>query len=272
MHRKAKGLAGSLLLGLLIACGGGEDAARQAKEEARAAEWAELEATKASLEERRQQLADLEAQIDAAAQEPAAGTEPAETEQDVEALQAQVQELEQEIDADAQALYERLVEFINSAEIAVGEEMPERVKEAIRLKSHEDILVAREYIERGGDYARAIEIYQTALLVDPDNEELQEAMAWAEANRWMTEERFAQVKKGMSRDEVRAAVGQPNLRNIRDYPEKNRLAWFYPKGPDRSAAGVFFQQKGDDYTVYLTDFDAVKPAGAGEEEDGSDGS
>jgi hypothetical protein len=271
MHRKAKGLAGSLLLGLLIACGGGEEAAQQAQEEARAAEWAELEATKASLEEKRQQVAELEAQIDAGPQE---GTEETAevTEEDVEALQAQLQQIEDEIDADAQAFYESLVEFVNSAEIAVGEEMPERVKQAIRLKSHEDILVAREYIEKGGDYARAIEIYQTALQVDPDNPELQEALAWAQENRWMTEERFAQAKKGMSRDEVREVLGQPNLRNIRPYPEKKRLAWFYPKGPDRSAAGVFFQEKGDDYTVYLTDFDAVKPAGAEEEEGGSAGS
>lgn len=257
MHRKLIVPAGILLLGLSMACGGGDDAEQQAQEEARAAEWAQLQETRSGLEERRQRLADLEEQVEAA--------EGGEVEGDPEALEAEAEQLAQEIDNDATAFYDKLVEFINSAEIAVGEEMPERVKEAIRLKSHEDSLVAREYIDRGGDYARAIEIYQTALQVDPDNPELQEALAWAEQNRWMTEERFGQVKKGMNRREVRALLGQPNLHNIRDYPEKNRLAWFYPKGPDRSAAAVFFQKKGDLYTVYQLDYEAVKGTSAGDE-------
>lgn len=264
MHRKLSVLAGSLLIGLSLACGG-EDAAQQEQEEARAARWADLQVEQAGLSEKREQADEIAARIQAVEEGEA------EAEGDPEALRAEAQKLEQELTDAAQTFYEALVEFINSAEVAVGEEMPERVKEAIRLKSHEDAIVAREYIDKGGDYARALEIYDTALQVDPANSELQEARAWAEENRWMTEERFGQAKKGMNRRQVRELLGQPNLHNIRDYPEKQRLAWFYPKGPDRSAAGVYFQKKGDQYTVYQLDFSAVKPAAAaaaGEEASG----
>lgn len=259
--RPSRSLAGALLLGLLIACGGGEEAARQEREAARAAEWEELEATQAALEEHRRRLAQLREQA-AAEEEDGAPEEQGEAAEGAPTAAAEAERLEEQIAEESQAFYDRVVAFINSAEITVGEEMPERVKAAIRMKSHEDIQVAREYIDQGGDYVRAIEIYQTALSVDPDNEELKSALAWAEEHRWMSEERFGQAKKGMTREEVKALLGQPNLHNIRDYPERNAVAWFYPKGADRSAAGIFFQKRGDGpYKVYLLDFDAVKPAG-----------
>lgn len=261
MDRKLSALAGSLLLLLAIACGGGKEAAAKAKQQARDADWAELQQQKADLDQKRQQLAELRAQAGTESEEakPAGEGEAAEG----AAGAGEEQQLEQEISTESQAFYERLVNFINSAEIEVGQELTQRQKDAIRMKSAEDILVAQEFIDKGGDYARALEIYDTALQADPDNEDLKQAKQWAEEHRWMTEERFAAVKKGMTQDEVRAALGQPNLHNIQTYPEKKTVAWFYPKGPDRSAAGVYFNQKrSGPYKVYLADFNAVKPTGA----------
>jgi tetratricopeptide (TPR) repeat protein len=261
MDRKLSALAGSLLLVLAVACGGGKEAAAKAKQQARDAEWTELQQHKADLDQKRQRLAELRTQAGAEsdesmpAGEAAAGGEPA--------AGSEEQQLEQDISTDSQAFYEQLVNFINSAEIVVGQELTERQKAAIAMKSDEDILVAQEFIDKGGDYARALEIYDTALQADPDNEHLHQAKQWAEEHRWMTEERFAAVKKGMTRAEVRAVLGQPNLHNIQTYPEKKTVAWFYPKGPDRSAAGIYFNQKGSGpYKVYLAQFNAVKPTGA----------
>lgn len=262
MLRKTTALTGCLLLTLLalIACGGGEEAEDLARQQEREEEWAWLQQSKQDLDAARQRVAEVHDQLAAAARED---SEVELGEEEVAALEAEAQELGAKIEADAEAFLTRLIAFINAAEIEVGEEMGERVKGAIRMKSDEDMLVAMEYIEKGGDYSRALDIYQAALQVDPDNEKLQAAIAEAEANRYMTEERFAQVKKGMTQDEVREVIGQPNLRNIQEYPDKKTVAWFYPKGPDRSAAGVYFQQRREGpYKVYLADFDAVKSPSA----------
>jgi hypothetical protein len=132
----------------------------------------------------------------------------------------------------------------------------------VRLKSDEDIVVAHQFIERGGDYRRAIEIYEAALAVDPANPRLRQELEKARGLRYMTAERFAGVKEGMTPDEVRAVLGQPNLHNVRDYADRGVSAWFYPKGPDGAAAGVWFQRKDGGARVYELDFEAVPPAPA----------
>jgi hypothetical protein len=212
---------------------------------ARTQEWASLQESKRQLDAKRAQLAELRGRL--------------EETPDLAPLKAQADQLEEEIGSAADALGGRLINHINSLEIEVGAVLSPDQQAALRMKSDEDMVVAREFIERGGDYRRAIDIYQAALQVDPDNQRLKDELAAAEANRWMTQERFVQVKKGMSQNEVRKLLGPPNLHNIHDYPEKQTVAWLYPKGPDRSAAGVYFQKKGDGpYKVYLADFNAVK--------------
>jgi hypothetical protein len=128
------------------------------------------------------------------------------------------------------------------------------------MKSAEDIALAQEYIDLGGDYRRAVEILETALSVDRDNPELQAAVEKAKEFRFTTKERFDQVKRGMTQDEVRALLGQVNLRNVREYPERKVVAWFYPK-QGGGAGAVFFEQKGDVFVVYKIDFEAVQPGG-----------
>ena len=81
----------------------------------------------------------------------------------------------------------------------------------------------------------------------------------AQAQRYMTRETFAQLKEGMDQEEVRSLLGQPNLHNVRDYPSRGVVGWFYPKDESGAAAAVWFRNDGGRFTVYLFDFDALQP-------------
>ncbi len=243
----------ALLLAGVAAAGCGPDpqvAAEQAREE----QWQQIEQSHRELTAKREQLA-------AARQAAAPAADGGGAAADLQALETEATEL-------ADDFYQQLVEFINANPPVAGETPPERVRQAIRIKSDEDIRIAQGWIDEGGDYRRAIDIYDGALASDPDYEELQRVRAEAEAMRFMTEERFAKVEDGMTRDEVRAALGPVNLRNIRDYPEKNAVAWFYPRDERGSAAAVWFREnRRGEFVVYEADFH-FKDAGAEEAEGG----
>jgi hypothetical protein len=258
----------------VAACSGGgpskEDLAKEA-------EWTWLNDTKVELDAKRLELADLKTQLaemagEAAAEEEgeAASGEEGEAasgeEGEAEAVDpaTRAEQLQQEVDQLTEEYGGRLVALVNADAPFEGEEPSERHVALIRMKSDEDIVMAREWIEKGGDYKRAIEIYTTALLFDPGNERVQEALAEAESLRYMTEERFAMAKKGMNQDEVRQALGQPNLHNVREFPERNVVAWFYPTSAGGSAAAVWFQpDKREELKAYKLDFKGIK--GQGEE-------
>ena len=260
-----------LCLGLLLAgswaCGA--DPEEQAAE-ANAAEWEALQATEAQLETKRNELAELRAELEAM---PVEGSEAAEATAEEaaaaegeaaapgptrEELEQRITTLEEEIATESEAFAGRLVNYINSLEIVEGEPMTPEQQAAIRMKSQEDLMVAREWIEEGGDYRRAIQIYEAQLALDPENEELQAAIEEAEAMRFMTEDRFSGVEKGMSRAQVRDVLGPVNLHNVQEYPEKNTIAWFYPKEDTRTPAAVWFRldQKSGQYHVYQADFES----------------
>lgn len=167
--------------------------------------------------------------------------------------------LQKEMEALADEFNRRLVEFLNADPPVQGEPLTPRQKAALRMKSEEEIHLARAYIEQGGDYQRAIDIYKEAMLVDPDNPRLKEELANAEARRYMTLATFAQAQKGMDQDEVRRLLGQPNLNNVRAYPDRNVVGWFYPRDPHGTAAAVWFHKEDGRLVVYLTDFEALNP-------------
>ena len=226
---------------LAIACGeSGGESGGSLDTASRRKEWSSIESVKQQLDAKREELASLREQA-------AAGADVA----------AALSTTNNEVTRLSDDLGSRLATFINADPPLVGEAMKPEQLAAIRLKSGEDIVIAKEFIELGGDYRRAIDIYNSALAVDPDNPALASALADAEARRYMTRERFAQVGKGMTEGEVIAALGRPLARNVRDYPEKRVSAWFYPKNEAGEAAGVFFNDK---KSVYSTDFDAVKQA------------
>jgi hypothetical protein len=207
------------------------------------AEWAWLEKTRTTLEEQRARLA-------VADPNPAPAATAAR-----EALRKQTLALAGELDR-------RLVAFINADPPVQGRPMTERQKAALRMKGEEDIVLARQLIDEGGDYQRALAIYKEDLAVDPGNPRLAEELAKAQGRRYMSRETFAPLKKGMSQDEVRGLLGAPNPHSVRDYPDRGVVGWFYPKDASGAAAAVWFARSDGRYTVYLLDFDAIKPPAA----------
>jgi hypothetical protein len=153
----------------------------------------------------------------------------------------------------------RLVEFLNADPPVQGEPLSDRQKAALRMKTDEDIHLAQTFIDKGGDYQRAIDIYREALAVDPGNTRIREALARAEARRYVTREAFAQVQGGMDQEAVRKLLGQPNLNNVRAYGERGVVGWFYPKDASGAAAAVWFHKEDGRFTVYLSDFDSIQP-------------
>lgn len=232
MHRS---LGAALLCACLLtvlACGASEEQGAARPSPAADAEWTWLRQTKEQLDGQRSRLA-------------GAGAADPRFVRETEALAAE--------------LNRRLVELLNADPPVQGEPLSERQKATLRMKSDEDILLARQFIEQGGDYQRAIDIYREALVVDPDNPRLREELAKARARRYITRQAFAQIKEGMAQEEVRRLLGQPNLHSVRDYPDRGVAGWFYPKDASGAAAAVWFHKEGGKATVYLLDFDALQP-------------
>lgn len=259
MQRSERGLLSILavtMMMLALACGGGGPSEQ---DQAKAEEWAWLDETQQTLNTKRQELADLKDQMVAVME-----TETAEAEGGgeiaMEDLKARAEQLGGEIEALSEEFGNRLVAYINADPMIEGEPPTEQQIQALRMKSAEDIILAQDWIDRGGDYKRAIEIMSTALIYDPDNADLKAALAEAEANRYMDAERFKAAVKGMTEDEIRKALGQPNLLNVREYPDKGVVAWFYPTAEDGSAAAVWFQpeKKSGQLQVYQVKFEAIK--------------
>lgn len=177
-------------------------------------------------------------------------------------LKDQISALTTEIESLGEKLNGMAADYINEVDNAVMNEenpvYPPEYKEATNIISDYYIIVARSYITRQGNYPQAIATINEALKYDADYQPLKDALNEFETNMFMSEERFAAVKKDMTEDEVVAAIGRPNQNNIQVYSEQNARGWFYPKGEDRSAAGVFFQQKDGVYKVYKIDFNAVE--------------
>lgn len=274
--RSLLALAPLVLLVLFVACSGGEqdDAAQQ-----ESALWTQLDEQKSQLDTQLSQLEELEQQlvaIDAAGDDAEAapeGDEATEGEQPVvktpEEIQAEIDELRSNISSATDDLYGKVVEAINNSGLVEGAELTPDQRKAFDMKAEIDIIYAQEYIDRGGDYQRAIDIYSQALRSDPTNQKLLDAKALAEQLQHMDEERFAQVKKGMTQGQVQEVLGTVKNTNVREFTEQNRIGWFYRK-EDGGAAGVYFKEKksgSGDWVVEIFDFDAIKPPSAEGEED-----
>jgi hypothetical protein len=241
--RRAALLALALLLALLFGLAAGAGCGSRDPGNGPAAEtdpeWLGLQRSKADLDHRRERLA--LAQRGASAKAP------------------ETQSLARDVATRTVDLDRRLVDFINAHPPVQGEPLTHRQQAALRMKSDEDLALAREHVAKGGDYERAAEICEAALAVDPDNDLLKEELAKIRAARFMTSERFFTARKGMTPAEVREALGAPNPHNVRAYPERGIEAWFYPKDESGAAAGVWFEKRSreEDTKVYQLDFDAV---------------
>jgi len=213
------------------------------------AEWAWLLAAKHRLDGERAQLAALGG--DSAPPAPAPGAAAA-----AETLSPR-DRLAREADALAQQFGRRLIAYINANPPVEGAPLAARQLAAIRMKSDEEIAAAHEFIARGGDYRRACEIYEAALAGDPQNPRLREELARAQAARYISAGRFARATPGMTADQVRAALGTPNVHDVHSFAEQGVVGWFYPRDASGAAAAVWFEKRAGQLTVYRCDWNAL---------------
>jgi hypothetical protein len=252
MSRKTWFFGAVLLVLFVVACGPSEEEVASA---AQAEAWTALQEEHAVLVGLRGELTATRAEIDAGPE----GDEDTGLSPEEQAMQLEEKAAEQEaaVNEKADAFSTTLVGFINEHAGFQGEETNDVQGAAIRLKSDEDIELAREYVTKGGDYKRALDIVKNAAVVDPDNAKLQEVIIELEELRYMDEDRFALVKKSMSEAQVRAAIGQVFHGNVRGQGEITY--WLYPK-EEGAASSVYFREVRGQLSVYETNFNAVKTA------------
>lgn len=243
-----------LALAAVLACGPSGPTEEEIAA-AREADVVEAEQAKKALDDLRAEQAALGDQLEGEAEEGAEEVEEL-TEEAGQSLQAQFDALDLKIEEAAEQLGAMIAEKVNANPPIQGEPLDQYQQRLIDIKVDEDLMTAQEWIDKGGDYAKAINIYESLLPLDPDNERVNAALEFAQAERFMTEERFSQLKKGMSEDEVREILGPVNLRNIRPYPDRGVTLWLYLR-EDGNAAGVYFREKRGKQAVYSFDFNAV---------------
>ena len=246
----------AIVVALLVSAAAGgigcRDAAEQRAATARASEWAALQRDKRAVDVERAELRRLRGRL-AAVAIAADGTPIAAGDA---ALARDVAVRETQLAARSSSLGDRLVRYLGSF-APHGDEKPTGWSEAVRMKSDEDLAVAREWIDRGGDYRRAIEILETQRALDPADPRLEQALAQAREMRFVTPERFARVQEGMTQVDVRAALGPVNLREVLRRPAEQLEAWYYPKrGGGRAAVYFRYDEARRGYVVYQTELAA----------------
>jgi len=172
--------------------------------------------------------------------------------------QASLDELSTAQDTAFEALQGSLADFLN---VGLNEfpEAPE-TKQALDIYAHETKVVAEDMVRKAGDYSKAMDQLQGAVLLyeqvglEPDPT-LVESIERFDDWRYITQERFDAVKNGMTKDEVREIAGVPYYANIQIDTDKGVETWLYRKR-DGGAAAVYFKIKGE--KVYGKNFDAVK--------------
>ena len=125
---------------------------------------------------------------------------------------------------------------------------------AARMFAAEKIRLGDEYLTVLSRFDRAIGMYETALAVDPQNDEARRKLEGARARRFVAMDIFAGVRQGMKEEEVRKIVGVPREDWIKQVVQKNRAysVWIYPK-IDGGAAAIYF----DNGVVYHTNWNAA---------------
>jgi hypothetical protein len=132
--------------------------------------------------------------------------------------------------------------------------------ELLIIYSDEAILVAEDMVMKAGDYKKAIdhlsnaEGYFAAAGLTPYHP-LIAKIAEFDDWRFINQERFDAITKGMSREEVTETAGHVYYRNIQKSESKGVETWLYKKR-EGGAAAVYFKIKTG--KVYDKNFDAIE--------------
>ncbi|MCG6947847.1 MAG: hypothetical protein LJE93_02885 [Acidobacteria bacterium] len=250
------GIATLVVFGLLLGCSSGpseEDLKKARFEE----QLATLQQQHEDLNQARAELAALEtrlAEIEAIQERDRTDEQKVE----LETLPASIEEQTAARDAAYDAVQSTLADFLN---IALND-FPEHpaTAEGLNLYSDEAILIADDTVAKAGDYKKAINQLDSASsyyesIGLPPYQPLIDKMAELDEMRFITQERFDEVKKNMTMDEVKEIAGVPYYQNIQVDEKRKVETWLYRKR-EGGAAAVYF--KTNNNKVYNKNFDAVK--------------
>jgi len=244
------------ILGLVTGCKTGPSEEELAKE-AMLKNFSAVQQTYGELQAKRGELAAAEATI---AEIEAIKERKRSDEQklQLEETTARIEELKKSIDEGYNSVQEQLSQLLN----VVLNDYPEdpETMEALKIYSDEAIGVAEEIVAKSGDYNKAVKQltsvkdYYEAISKAP-YQALEDKIAEYKDWRFITKERFDQVKKGMKMDEVKALVGVPYTRNIQEDKARGVIAWMFKKS-EGGGAGIYFKIKTG--KVYSKNWDAAK--------------
>jgi hypothetical protein len=172
-------------------------------------------------------------------------------------------DLEGKVDAAYEDYQTRLADFLN---LALNEfpNAPES-DQALKMYATEAIYNADDIVRKSGDYKKAIDTVKSAkgyydAIGKQPTQLLLDKLAELDEWRYITQDRFDQLKKGMTEQEVRDTIGVPYYMNVKKDERRGITFWLYPKR-EGGAAAVYFDKKSK---VYSMNFDAVKVKVAGE--------
>lgn len=155
-------------------------------------------------------------------------------------------------------LQAQLVDFLN---IGLNDHpQSAETAEVLVIYSDEAMIVSDDIVAKSGDYKKAIDRlngakgYYTAI-AKPVYPPLEEKIASLEDWRFLTQERFDALAKGMTMDEVKATVGVPYHSNIQDDEKRGVQTWLYKKR-EGGAAAVYFKVKTG--KMYSSNWDVIK--------------
>jgi len=161
-----------------------------------------------------------------------------------------IQELQRKADANPSSLdaKQRYVDALASFVRAYpGDE------EASALYSREELAYARDLV-RSGRHAAAISYYENLLKREPGNAEAVEELRQARTQAVVPRERFDELRKGMSRDEVAAILGQPfpGWTHTTQKGSSTWETWYFRKSDGGNASVGFVDGK-----AWVAEYDGV---------------
>jgi hypothetical protein len=176
----------------------------------------------------------------------------------LEEAQVKLGELTATQDTTFEDMQGNIADFLNTA-LNDFPAAPE-TKSALDIYSEEAILVANDMVAKAGDYKKAIDhLSATGSLYDqaglPQYQPLADRMTELDEWRFITQERFDEVKKNMTKDEVKAIAGVPYYQNIQEDQKRGVTTWLFRKR-EGGAAAVYFKMKNE--KVYNKNWDAIK--------------
>ena len=161
--------------------------------------------------------------------------------------------LEQQLKTDQAAFDEAftkdqgtLAEFLN---VALNE-MPTapETHEALLLYANEAVYNANEFMNQAGDYRKAIDLLQTAegyfdAVGAKAPEDLTATLAHAKEYRYLSQDRFEKVRKGMTEAQVKEITGTPFYANIRENEVRGKkiTSWLFNR-EDNEVAALYFDK------------------------------